>query len=388
MKKVLFVVTDRKMGGVSVVLEDILNNLPKNKYQIDILVLNNEGNRIVGKIDKNINMIYGDKFFRTLDIPLNYFKNHFNLSLLINKLHLIFLLKTGLIKRKLAKKRKTILSKKYDVEVAFKDGFPAIFTAVGDTPKKIHFLHSTYKENDPTRRYRKTFQHIYDKFDNIIAVSNETVEAFNKYYGNAEKCVVIKNIIDVNKVKAMAKNPKKLSNKKINFISVGRLAKAKGYDRLLEIISKLKKENLFNDCFLTIVGDGPEKKFLNELQQSLQLDDCVNFVGNQINPYAFVVSADLYISAARVEPFGLVMVEALILGVPVLAVETSATSVIIDNEKNGIITDNSTDGLYCALKEILQNKNKINELKSNAKKYDYQKTNDETIKIINNILSK
>ena len=388
MKKVLFVVTDRKMGGVSVVLEDILNNLPKNKYQIDILILNNEGNRIVGKIDKNINMIYGDKFFRTLDIPLNYFKNHFNLSLLINKLHLIFLLKTGLIKRKLAKKRKTILSKKYDVEVAFKDGFPAIFTAVGDTPKKIHFLHSTYKENDPTRRYRKTFQHIYDKFDNIIAVSNETVEAFNKYYGNAEKCVVIKNIIDVNKVKAMAKNPKKLSNKKINFISVGRLAKAKGYDRLLEIISKLKKENLFNDCFLTIVGDGPEKKFLNELQQSLQLDDCVNFVGNQINPYAFVVSADLYISAARVEPFGLVMVEALILGVPVLAVETSATSVIIDNEKNGIITDNSTDGLYCALKEILQNKNKINELKSNAKKYDYQKTNDETIKIINNILSK
>ena len=388
MKKVLFVVTDCKMGGVSVVLEDILNNLPKNKYQIDILILNNEGNRIVGKIDKNINIIYGDKFFRALDIPLNYFKNHFSLSLLINKLHLIFLLKTGLIKRKLNKKRKKILSKKYDVEVAFKDGFPAIFTAVGDTPKKVHFLHSTYKENDPTRRYRKTFQHIYDKFDNIVAVSNETLEAFNKYYGNAEKCVVIKNIIDVNKVKSMAKDSKKLSNKKINFISVGRLAKAKGYDRLLEAISKLKNENLFNDCFLTIVGDGPEKDFLNELKHNLQLDDCVNFVGNQTNPYAFVVSADLYISSARVEPFGLVMVEALILGVPVLAVETSATSVIIDNGKNGVITDNSTDGLYSGLKEILQNKNKINELKSNAKKYDYQKANDETIRIIDNILSK
>ena len=388
MKKVLFVVTDRKMGGVSVVLEDILNNLPKNKYQIDILILNNEGNRIIGKIDKNINIIYGDKFFRALDIPLNYFKNHFNLSLLINKLHLIFLLKTGLIRRKLAKKRKTILSKKYDVEVAFKDGFPAIFTAVGDTPKKVHFLHSTYKENDPTRRYRKTFQRIYDKFDNIIAVSNETVDAFNKYYGNAEKCVVIKNIIDVKKVKSMAKKLQKLSDKKINFISVGRLAKAKGYDRLFETISKLKNEDLFNDCFLTIVGDGPEKIFLNELKHNLMLDDCVNLAGNQTNPYAFVASADLYISAARVEPFGLVMVEALILGVPVLAVKTSATSVIIDNGKNGIITNNSTDGLYSALKEILQNKNKINELKSNAKKYDYQKTNDETIKIIDNILSK
>lgn len=388
MRKVLFVVTDRKMGGVSVVLEDILNNLPKNRYQIDLLILNNEGTRIVGKIDKNINIIYGDEFFRALDIPLSYFKKHFNLSLLINKLHLIFLLKTGLIKNKLSKKRKKLLSKTYDVEVAFKDGFPAIFTAVGDTPKKVHFLHSTYKENDPTRRYRKTFEHIYDSFNNIIAVSNETVEAFNKYYGNAEKCVVIKNIIDVKKVKTMAKKPNKLSDKKINFISVGRLATAKGYDRLLEVISRLKQDNLFNDCFLTIVGDGPEKDFLNKLKHNLQLDDCVNLVGNQANPYSFVSSADLYISSARVEPFGLVMVEALILGVPVLAVETSATSVIIDNGKNGIITENSIDGLYNALKEILQNKTKLDKLKNNAKKYDYQKINDKTIKIIDNILSK
>ena len=388
MKKVLFVVTDRKMGGVSVVLEDIINNLPKNKYQIDILILNNEGNRIVGKIDKSINIIYGDSFFRALDIPLSYFKKHFNLPLLINKLHLIFLLKTGLIKKKLLKERKKILSKKYDVEVAFKDGFPAIFTAVGDTPKKIHFLHSTYKENDPTRRYRKTFHHIYDKFNNIVAVSNETVEAFNEYYGNAEKCVVIKNIIDVKKVKLMGKNPKKLSNKKINFISVGRLAKAKGYDRLLEVIYRIKKDNLFNDCFLTIVGDGPEKESLNKLKNNLGLESCVNLVGNQANPYAFMSAADLYISSARVEPFGLVMVESLILGVPVLAVETSATSVIIDNGKNGIITDNSITGLYNSLKEILKNRDMINKLKNNAKTYDYQKINDETIKIIDNILSK
>ena len=99
-------------------------------------------------------------------------------------------------------------------------------------------------------------------------------------------------------------------------------------------------------------------------------------------------AADLYISSARVEPFGLVMVESLILGVPVLAVETSATSVIIDNGKNGIITDNSIAGLYNSLKEILQNKDMINKLKNNAKTYNYQKTNDETIKIIDNILSK
>ncbi len=387
MKKVLFVVTDRKMGGVSVVLEDILNNLPQNKYQIDLLILNNEGNRIVGKVNKNINIIYGGNFFKAIDTPLNYFKTNFDIPLFFDKIFLIFLLKTGLIKKKLQKERQKLLSKKYDVEVAFKDGFPAIFTAVGSTPKKIHWLHSTYKEKDPTRRYRHTFQNIYDEFDKIIAVSAETVKAFNAHYHNADKCVIVKNIIDDKKVKQLAKNGSKLSEKKYNFISVGRLANAKGYDRLLNVIYKLKKEGLFNDSFLTIIGDGAEKDDLLKLQKRLDLNDCVKFLGNQPNPYKFVTSADLYISAARVEPFGLVMVEALILGVPVLATETSATSDIIQDRYNGVIVPNNEEALYHGLKEIISKPKLLEELKENAQKYDYSKTNAETIKTIDNILS-
>ena len=387
MKKVLFVVTDRKMGGVSIVLEDILNNLPKDKYDIDVLALNNEGTRIVGKIDNKINIIYGGKFFKAIDVQLKYFKKHFDFPLLLNKLYLIFLLKTGLIKKKLYNERNKILSKKYDVEIAFKDGFPAIFTAVGETPKKIHFLHSTYKENDPTKRYRKTFKNIYDKFDKIIAVSEETVNDFAYHYGNKEKCVVINNIIDVHKVKNMAKKTRKLSDSKINLISVGRLAEIKGYDRLIKVVDKLKKNKLFNNCFLTIVGDGPEKGNLSKLIKELKLEDCINLAGNQDNPYSFVASADLYISSSRVETFGLVMVEALILGIPILAVETSATSTIIDDGKNGIITKNSIDGLYNGLKELINDNQKLKYLKTNALKYDYQKINEKTIKIIDNILS-
>ena len=50
MKKILFVVTDRKMGGVSIVLEDISNNISLSKYKIDLLILNNEGEKIVNNI--------------------------------------------------------------------------------------------------------------------------------------------------------------------------------------------------------------------------------------------------------------------------------------------------------------------------------------------------
>ena len=382
MKRILFVVPDRKMGGVSILLDDLLNYLPMNKYKIDLLILNNDGDRIAGYVNKQVNIIYGNTFFKAIDTPISYFKHHFDLRLLFSKLRLMFLLKTGLIKKKLVKERKKILSENYDVEVAFKDGFCAIFTAVSKTPKKIHWIHSSYGANDPTRRYRKTFQkNIYDKFDKIIAVSKKTAFGFNKHYGMQSKTIVVKNLIDDRKVKLKGKKAEKLSDKKFNFISVGRLVSQKGYDRLLKVIARLKNENLFNDSFLTIVGDGPLKDHLDELKKSLNLD-CVKFAGKQANPYKFVAGADMYISAARFEPFGLVMVESLILHVPVLAVETEATSVIIKNNVNGLIVDNSEEGLYLGLKKILCQKHCLEELKQQALHYDYAPVNNEVIKTI------
>lgn len=384
MKKILFVVTDRKTGGVSMVLEDILNNLPLDKYKIDLFILNNEGNMIEGRIDKRINIIYGGIFFKATDIPISYFKKHFDLKLFYNKLRLIFLLKTGLINKRLIKERRKIIKEEYDIEVAFKDGFPALVTNAGATPKKIHWLHSTYKDNDPTRRYRKTFKNAYDDFYKIIAVSKETASGFNAHYNKEDKVITLKNIIDDKKIKRLGKVPEKLSDKKINFISVGRLANAKGYDRLLNVVYRLKQENLFNDCFLTIVGDGPDREKLFALKDELKLD-CVNFTLSQENPYKFVAGADMYISSARVEPFGLVMGEALILGIPVLAVKTSATSDIFENEINGLVVDNSENGLYQGMKRIIEDKEIRKKLMNNAKKYDYSKINKEIIKSLENI---
>ncbi len=387
MRKILFVVTDKKMGGVSIVLEDVLNNLPQNKYKIDLLILNNEGNRLEGYIDKNIKIIYGTKFFKAIDTPLKYFKKHLNIPLLFNKLSLIFSLKTGFIKNKLRKERAKLKLDKYDVEVAFKDGFPAIFTAIGDTPKKVHWLHSSYGQNDPTRRYRKVFKSIYNNFDTIISVSSKTTDDFNSHYHQEDKCLIVKNIIDDVRIKKAKEPIKKLSNKKVNFISVGRLATVKGYDILLKIIAKLKRDGLFDDCFLTLVGDGPLREDLIKMAKEYEIQDCIGFVGNQSNPYQYLAGADMYISSSREESFGLSMVEALILGVPVLATETSATSIIIQDRYNGIIVPNNEEDLYKGLKEILSNPKLLKKLKENAQKYDYSKTNAETIKTIDDILS-
>ena len=69
MKKVLFVIDERKMGGVSVVLQDILNFINLDKYEIDIMILDNNGDYL-NELDKRINIIYGTPFFRAVDYTI------------------------------------------------------------------------------------------------------------------------------------------------------------------------------------------------------------------------------------------------------------------------------------------------------------------------------
>ena len=75
------------------------------------------------------------------------------------------------------------------------------------------------------------------------------------------------------------------------------------------------------------------------------------------------------------------------LGIPVLATSNSATSELICNDKNGLIVENSIDGLYKGLKTIINNPELIEKYKNNLKNYDYDKENKKIIKQIENIFN-
>ena len=176
-KNILFVVDERRMGGVSVLLSDILKKINLDKYFIDIMVLHNNGEYLDDLPDK-VNLIYGTKFFNTVDYTLKEVIKSKNIRNILNKLYLIFLMKTMLIGKKVKIERKKCLTKKYDVEIAFKDGFCALFTAYGDSKKKYHWLHTDYSMYDCTGNYHKLFESVFPKFDKIIAISNSVLERF------------------------------------------------------------------------------------------------------------------------------------------------------------------------------------------------------------------
>ena len=104
-KNILFVVDEKRMGGVSVLLEDILNNINIKKYNIDIAILHNAGDYL-NNLPKSINIIYGTSFFNTVDLTLKQAINSKSIKIIYSKLRLILLMKTKLIKNRIIKERK------------------------------------------------------------------------------------------------------------------------------------------------------------------------------------------------------------------------------------------------------------------------------------------
>lgn len=382
MKKVLFVVDEKKLGGVSIFLEDMFKMMDRNNLKIDLLVLHNNG-ECFNHLDKDIRIVYGTSFFDVIDYPVKLLIKNKQYFKAIKKVYISFLMKSELIKNKIIKERKKILDSKYDIEIAFKDGFTAIFTAFGDSKVKYHWLHYEYEKINPNGKYPKLFNNILPLFDKIIAVSENVMNKFNKIYHLESKTQVINNIISEKRVieKSNEKCDIMLNNNVINLVSVGRLHNQKGYDRLIEAVNMLSSDEK-SKIKITIYGGGPDENILKELSNKYNLNSIIEFYGQVNNPYKYLKKYDAFILPSFFEAFGLVIVESMILQVPVIACDNDATSLLIKDKYNGRIIDNSVEGIYNGLKNIINNPKVIKKYKENLTNYKYDNK-----KIINQINS-
>jgi len=102
-----------------------------------------------------------------------------------------------------------------------------------------------------------------------------------------------------------------------HLVAAGRLSKEKGFDVLLDAMPLVRAAVPQAD--LTLLGDGPLKPELLAQRERLGLAGAVHLAGFQPNPYPYFKHADLFVLPSRHEAFGLVVIEALAVGTPVVA---------------------------------------------------------------------
>lgn len=142
---------------------------------------------------------------------------------------------------------------------------------------------------------------------------------------------------------------------------VGRLDRWKRQDAVLRAIASLRGEGL--DARGLFVGgnafelDGSYARELADLARKLGVADHIVFTGQVEEVAELVAGADVLVNASLDEPFGIVIAEAMILGVPVVAVDSGGPAEIIDHGHSGVLTpDGSVEALTGAVRTLAQNR--------------------------------
>lgn len=201
--------------------------------------------------------------------------------------------------------------------------------------------------------------------------------------------------IDENKIKKITPGVDRkifipdLSVEKENIIlSIGRIQEQKGQLQTIEFLNNFKK--IQNDFKCYFVG-GPSGKhgneYLHELKQTIKdfnLDKHVEFLGDlpQTEIIELFKKAKLLIHTSKFETFGLVAIEANTMGVPVLTTNNGSLMEIIENNKNGYLSENLIDSnVNNFVNNLFNNVTKYEETHlsciEKSKKYDWMKTANE-----------
>ena len=351
--KIAFYIESMIIGGAEKVLLEIVNNMDPSIYDVTVISLFKKS-------------VYSDYVFQFDEG----FKPHVKYIYLINNTNRISSLLFNFLYHRTNKKliHRFLVKRKYDIEIAFYEGWPTEFIAnSSQNSKKIAYLHSVperFFENNSKEVIAEKFL-LYQKFDVILAVSGQVKKSFDMFFPNLHT-IVIHNPFDIELIRQKSNEEiKSIGNtQSINFITVGRLINVKGYDRLISAFSKISDKYNFT---LTMIGDGELREKLQQQVAEYNLSSKIVFMGNQPNPYPFIKNADCLICSSYSEGFGNVLVEAAILGTPFLSTDCGGPKDIVEITKSGLICENSEEGLYNGLFQIFENPNVLPEFSVNAK---------------------
>lgn len=148
---------------------------------------------------------------------------------------------------------------------------------------------------------------------------------------------------------------------------LGRLVQKKGIDILLGAWAKIQAQ--FGNYDLLIAGDGEEGQNLKNLATQLEISDRVKFLCKVAHHHGLelMAGASLFVIPSRQEPFGIVALEAMAAGCPVLASKIGGLREIIEDGQNGVFfKSESIDNLANYLINLLGNKSKLEGLTKSA----------------------
>jgi glycosyltransferase involved in cell wall biosynthesis len=320
--KILIFTPSLECGGSEKYVSQLCNNIDSGKFDVTLAVINNTNqfyqisNAAIRVIDLEMNRV-SYSFFKILRIVKQVQPDIIYTN--ANHLNLYF----AIFKNFLAKKI-TIIARESSI------------VSINSKRATWPFV------------YNGLIKYFYKRLNCIICQSQYMQQDLIANYNiEMDNTVVINNPVEENEF-IIAED---IAIKKNKFITVARLSEEKGIDRVIRSVANLTIPFSYH-----IIGDGDKKAVLQSLINDLNLHDKIFLEGEKDKPYDGMEDATLFLLGSHYEGFPNVLLEAGMLGIPVVAFDApGGISEIILQESNGLLVNNDNEKAFAqAIERALQ----------------------------------
>ncbi|MGO4707684.1 glycosyltransferase [Chryseobacterium sp. 2TAF14] len=370
--KVLFRHRSMEMGGVERVILDLLENLPREQFDITFFLTLDQG-QLRRSIPKDIELITlqkgredmsSNKLVRTLQL----IKRNIILAFYRNNPKILY---------------RKIIKKDFDLEIA-----PTYseFENILSSPlksRKIAWFH-TDVSYDPNEKRVLSRINALKKFDWVIFGSKQTRDIIKDLYQiEYPKSCVIYNAIKIDEVKVKALEFPVHYDTNPVFSSMGRLHSRKNYHTLMKVHKKLLDEGLKHS--IAVIGGGSEMENLKKQAKNLGVESTFLLLDSQINPYPYIKNSDYFVLPSESESYPLTIGEVMGLNIPVISTNVGGIPEMIEHNFDGYLVEPDENSIYEGMKLFLTNKEITEKFKENminsVKKFDNEKIYDQVTSV-------
>lgn len=344
-KKLLIHNGNISIGGQEKMLMEFLNILNSKKYEILLLIEENNGKRndYIDRIPKWI-----DYKFLTTEEFMNKIEKYQSSKNFLEKLYYSHLLK---LKKKISLKE----LKKYlnfsDIIIDYDMGLLRNLHKINLQNKKIiGWSHAGSGELLKKKQKRENV----NKYDCIVTINETMKNGYLKNYNNKE-IVKIYNFLDFDLIEKKAEEKLEKDYGKY-IISVGSLTENKNHKLLINAFKILKEKYKISEKLL-IAGEGKERENLEKQIKELNLGNDVLLLGQKENPYKYIKNSELYILPSKAEGFSLTLVEAMCLKKMIVSTHNNGSEELVRENKYGVLVENNANEMAEKINYYLENKN-------------------------------
>ncbi|WP_346817906.1 glycosyltransferase [Bacillus paramobilis] len=377
-KKILFMVINMNIGGTEKALLNMIAEIPKEKYEVTILMLEKKG-EFLNFIPKGVRIEYV-KDYEEMQCILNK-PTRLVIADFIKQRKIVKALQLAVLYviSKVMKERSVIFKyclqnyegayKNYDIAIAYAGPMDFISYFVAnkvEARRKIQWIHfdieKIYFNKHFVNKVYKKFQHVFVVSDvGKIKLTQTVPELINK-------TETFFNIISPEMICKMANEGIGFADdfEGVRILTVGRLSIEKGQDLTISVLAKLKEAG-FNVRWYCI-GDGKERGMYEKLVENYDVQGDYIFLGAVSNPYPFMKQCDLYVQPSRYEGYCITLAEARCFNNPIISTDFTGASEQIIHNHNGLIVQFDEQQMYDSIVQILSDKSLEGRLRKNIEK--------------------